>query len=297
MRSSLITRGSWDDSEFVGAYADVAQPRWSRSGYPASSSDDSPTTQPRDLIIAGIASGTGLTDAVMVHCNTESANKSLFVKLLEEVEQHRRDSATSLTTMPVQKSKTEIVEQHRRDSATSLILSGLFLTVNSMTAFDRIVSESATSWEKVLEYPLGTVFLKDMIQKMFFDARDEIFEDGMSSFFSASLIRIVQDHGVAAVRALEEIISASDVNTEVAEEALRQIGYMDDKRTYQHRLSLLVRALESPNARIRDAASIGIEAMDDPATIESLQRAIDREQHEQLRQNFKDVLAQLQDGR
>ena len=290
-------RGSWDDSEFVGTDADVAQPRWSRPRYRASSSDDSPITQPRYSMITDIASGTGWAGAVITHYNTELINKPLFVELLEEVEQHIRDSAPSLTTIPVQKFKTEIVEQYIRDSAKSLTLSGLFLTVNSMTAFDRIMSENATSWEKALEYPLGTVVLEDILQKMFFDARDEIFEDGMSSFFGAGLIRIVQVHGVAAVRALEGIISASDVNAEVAEETLRQIGYMDDKRTYRHRLSLLVGALESPNARIRDAASIGIEAMDDPAAIESLQRAIDRERHEQLRQNFKDVLAQLQDGR
>lgn len=271
MRSFLITRGSWNDSEFVGAYAGMAQPHWSRHKYQASSSDDSATTQPRDSMIADIASGTGWTGAVITHYNTELDNKPLFVELLE-------------------------VEQHIRDPATSRILSGL-LTVNSMTAFDPIESRNATSWEKALEYPLGTVALKDTLQKMFFDARDEIFEDGMSSFFSAGLIRIVQDHGIAAVHALKGIISASDVNAEVAEEVLRQIGYMDDKRTYRHRLSLLVGALESPNTRIRDAASIGIEAMDDPAAIESLQRAIDRERHEQLRQNFKDVLAQLQDGK
>ena len=119
---------------------------------------------------------------------------------------------------------------------------------------------------------------------------------GWVASVSAGLARIVRDHGVAAVRALERIISAVDVNAEVAEEALRQVGHMDDKRTHRRRLSLLERALESPNARIRDAASIGIEAMDDPAAIESLQRAIESELHEQLRQNFKDVLAQLQDG-
>lgn len=273
MRPFLITRGSRDDSEFVGADADVAQPRWSRPRYPASSSDDSPTTQPQDLMIADLASGTGLAGAVMVHYSTELASKLRFAELLEGVKQHRRDSATRLT------------------------LSGLFLTVNSMTAFDRIVSENATSWEKALEPPLGTVALEDALRKLFFDARDEVFEDGMSSFFSAGLICIVQDHGIAAVRALERIISAADVNAEVAEEALRQMGYMDDKRTYRHRLSLLERALESPNIRIRDAASIGIEDMNDPAAIESLQKAIDNERHEQLRQNFKDVLAQLQDTR
>ena len=222
-------------------------------------------------MIADIAGNTGVAGAFVVLYSTELASK-LFSELLEGVVRRRRDPSIRPT------------------------LFGLPFTVNSMTAFDRIVSENAAGWGKSFEPAPAIVALEDMLQKLFFDARDEIFEDGMGSFFSAGLIRIVRDHGVAAVRALERIISAVDVNAEVAEEALRQMGHMDDKRTYRRRLFLLERALESPNARIRDAASIGIEAMDDPAAIESLQRAIDSERHEQLRQNFKDVLTQLQDG-
>ena len=153
-------------------------------------------------------------------------------------------------------------------------------------------------WDQIGKFGMAVLnfsnfTLEDTLQKLFYDAGDETFEDGMASFFSASLIRIVRDHGVVAVRALERILSAADVNIEVAEESLRQMGRMDDEKTHRYRLSLLERALESPNARIRDAASVGIEAMDDPAAIESLQRAIDSELYEQLRQNFKDVLAQL----
>lgn len=86
-------------------------------------------------------------------------------------------------------------------------------------------------------------------------------------------------------------------NVEVVEEALRQIGYMDDEITHRHRLSLLERALESPNSRVRDAASIGLDAMDDPVAIKSLQRAVDCERYEPLRQNLEIVLRRLQDYR
>ena len=134
------------------------------------------------------------------------------------------------------------------------------------------------------------------MRQLFNDARNEVFEDGMDSNFANALYCFVREHGTAAVDALETVMRMSDVNAEIAEEALMQTGYMKDEATHQGRLSLLIRALESSNARIRDAASVGIEAMDDPTASHSLQKAIAREQYGPLRQNFKDVLAQLQDG-
>lgn len=270
MRYSLITRDSVGESEFVRTYTDGVQPGWSRLVH-TGSSDAAPTTQQRDLIMADLVS-TGLVGAVMVYYVTELTNKPRLSEL------------------------SGGVIRHRHDPATGPALSELSLTINSVTAFDRIVNEDAADWEKAVKSAFGIAALEDILQKLFYDARDETFEDGMGSFFSTSLIHIVRDHGAAAVRALERMISATDVNVEAAEESLRQMGRMDDEKTHRYRLSLLERALESPNARIRDAASVGIEAMDDPAAIESLQRAIGSELHEQLRQNFTDVLEQLRDA-
>lgn len=133
------------------------------------------------------------------------------------------------------------------------------------------------------------------LRKLFHDACDETFEDGMASAFSASLIHMVQVYGVAAVRTLEKMVREDGTNVEVVEELLRQMGHMDDSKTSRQRLSLLENALTSPNPRIRDAALIGIEAMDDPAAIKSLQRAIASERHGRLRQNIRNVMAHLRD--
>ena len=143
----------------------------------------------------------------------------------------------------------------------------------------------------------GREMLADTLHKLFRSANDEVFEDGMDSRFSNSLIRIIRTHGIAAVDALDKMICMDSVNPEVAAEALVWVGRMDDEQTHQARLSMLERALESPNVCIRDGSSIGIEAMDDPAAIGSLQKAIDREQCGLLRQNLKDTLEQLKDAR
>ena len=137
--------------------------------------------------------------------------------------------------------------------------------------------------------------LVDRLRKMFGDARNEIFEDGIDTAFSDNLNCIIEDYHEVVIGAIKRIIHMNYVNAEVVEEALRQVGNMDDKRSHHSRLDLLEEELESSNPRIRDAASIEIEAMDDPRAIESLQKAINNEQCEQLRQNFQTVLMQLKD--
>ena len=138
--------------------------------------------------------------------------------------------------------------------------------------------------------------LAGTLRRLFRSANDEVFEDGMGGDFSNSLSLVILDHGVAAVGALNEAICADGVNPEVAAEALIWAGRMDDEATRHARLSMLEHALESPNACIRDAASIGIGAMDDPAAIGSLRKAVDRERCGLLRQNLKDTLEQLNDA-
>ena len=137
--------------------------------------------------------------------------------------------------------------------------------------------------------------LIDILNKLFRNSLDETFEDGMDSSFGDSLNRIVLAYGRPAIHALR-IVMRMNADGEVVEEALRQIGRMKDVRTHYHRLALLEHKLASPNSRTRDAALIGIESMDDPAAIPSLQRAISREKYGRLQQNIKAVLVQLQNA-
>lgn len=118
----------------------------------------------------------------------------------------------------------------------------------------------------------------------------------MDSNFSSNLTRIIQSHGFAVIETLEKLIHADDANIEVAAEALIWTGRVNDNDTHRVRLVVLERALESDNACIRDAASIAIEFMDDSAAIDSIKKAIVKEECKPLRQNLKDVLIQLQDA-
>ena len=133
----------------------------------------------------------------------------------------------------------------------------------------------------------------DTLQGLFRSANDEVFEDGMDSHFGGALRDFVQEHGIAAVRHLNAAIHSDGTPAKVAGEALRQVGYMSDTKTHDARLTLLEHSLESQEIRIRDAASIGIEAMEDPAAIPALKRAIENESAGWLLQYLKDVMNQL----
>lgn len=133
----------------------------------------------------------------------------------------------------------------------------------------------------------------DDIGAIFRDADDETFHDGMDSEFSRRLRDAIARHGNAAIEALDTLLHDPKSNTEASEEALRVLGDIEDARTHAARLALLLRALESPNARIRDATSIGLAALDDPAAIDSLRCAIKAERSAWLRTNLDLTLRQL----
>lgn len=134
------------------------------------------------------------------------------------------------------------------------------------------------------------------IQTLFRNAAYEVFEDGMDSYFGSNLTRIIQAHGFTAIKEIEKLIHADGANVEVVAEALTCMGRVNDDDTHRVRLSVLERALESDNVYIRDAASIAIEFMDDLAAIDSIKKAIAKEECKPLRQNLRDVLMQLQDA-
>ena len=136
--------------------------------------------------------------------------------------------------------------------------------------------------------------LVDYFQGLGTDAIEEVFLDGMESNFSRRLTTALEAHGETAVHAIERIINLDAISVEVVGETLRQIGYVEDLSTHQTRMTVLVRQLESTDPRIRDAAALGLAALDDPQAIDSLLEALNRESSSQLKGNLRIVLNQLQ---
>lgn len=126
------------------------------------------------------------------------------------------------------------------------------------------------------------------------EARDEFFTDGEPSMFASWLESSIGAYTDTAIAAWEHVLNLGSTNAEVADEMLRQIGNISDTNTHHARLAILLRNLESMHPRFRDAASLGIAAMDDPIALESVRNALNHEQLGQLKENLSLVLAQLQ---
>lgn len=140
------------------------------------------------------------------------------------------------------------------------------------------------------------VELKVELENLFARARGEIFEDGMESEFSRNLVALIEKHQDIAIEALADLIARGHTDSEVASEALRWVGHIENPITHQARLALLEQSLSASSARIRDGALLGLASMDDPRAIRSLERAIDREEVSELRDDMIEILEQLREG-
>lgn len=84
--------------------------------------------------------------------------------------------------------------------------------------------KDGANWFGAVNLASDQKMLPDRLLELFRSASDEMFEDGMDSYFSNGLNRIILTHGIAAVGALEAMIYADGVNQEVAAEALSRMA-------------------------------------------------------------------------
>jgi HEAT repeats len=136
--------------------------------------------------------------------------------------------------------------------------------------------------------------LSSKIESIFWTAKGEIFEDGMESVFSRKLNSVVKEYGGDAIEIITLLIVYKRVNPEVAGEALRWLGRMEDSESYKFRRWLLERSLRLPSTRVKDGAILGLASMDDKHAIPYLKRAIREEQCTELRADMEQVLEQLE---
>lgn len=141
------------------------------------------------------------------------------------------------------------------------------------------------------EYPQE---IERVIEYSFETARDQVFEDGLESEFSRELVFLIKEYGNDAMVVIANLITSEKVNPEVASEALRWLGHMEDPRTYRYRLWVLERSLFCSSVRVRDSAVLGLSFLNDPHAIPYLRRAIEQETFKELRQDMEQVLADLE---
>lgn len=154
------------------------------------------------------------------------------------------------------------------------------------TTQDRPDTSTAITLEPRRELP-------EKVENLFSLGRNEIFEDGTESYFSRELIAVVRRHGEIAILEIARLITSEKADACVAAEALKWLGRTQHSETHLFRRWLLVSALTSSSAMVREGAVLGLAFMNDPTTISPLQQALDRERIPELRDDISHVLLQI----
>lgn len=173
----------------------------------------------------------------------------------------------------------------------------IYQQVSSKTRDIRVEQKKALIPEGVESSTIRQDYSKELSEEIYrlFKASEELnFEDGMETEFSQKLILFINKYGNEAIEIITSIIVYQRVNAEVASEALRWLGNIDHAPSYRFRLWLLERSLNSPKARIRDGAVLGLSFLNDPHAISYLKLAIEQEKCTGLRQDMEQVLVQLE---
>lgn len=123
-----------------------------------------------------------------------------------------------------------------------------------------------------------------------------IFEDGMLNEFSEYLEKLVLRYGSVLLDHLNEQLKSNQIDEEVASEMIRSLGEMKHTPSYGNRLYMLVDALKNTTSKVRDGAALGLASIDDPLAIPELKKAIRREKINELRDDMKLVLEQLEEA-
>ncbi len=153
--------------------------------------------------------------------------------------------------------------------------------------------------EETLELLRGLAVsdFQEEIRDLFADAQGQDFEPGMETHFSRMLVVLTEVHGSEAVKEIGRQIDDESLNDNVAGEALRWLGDMEDGPAYESRRELLEKCLSIDSAVIKDCAALGLASLDDPHAIPFLEIEIEQESRGILCQDLQQVLDQLIDTR
>lgn len=168
-------------------------------------------------------------------------------------------------------------------------LSGLTVQENSpFEEWGYIFDSTATISKTII------LSIQEQFRTLFENAKYSIFEDGVETDFSRQLMYWVAPYNEAAIATLDNLIIGDQVNMEVAAEALRWIGKINNPDSKLSRRRFLEKCLlKCRYGRVRDGALLGLASMDDPASIDIVRKAIEQEVIPELKDDLKQLFSQL----
>jgi len=123
------------------------------------------------------------------------------------------------------------------------------------------------------------------------------FEDGFISGLSRDVESWVTQDGNLALDEMNKYLFMENINKENVGEALMTLGMIDDEKTKDSRLQMMLRGVQ-PNHHIyvRDGAMIGIEHMENPEALPELRKVYDKEKQGWFRDYMGKVIEHLEES-
>ena len=118
----------------------------------------------------------------------------------------------------------------------------------------------------------------------------------MESQFSRRVRKSILSGGSEAVRVWTHALTLKENAYETTEEFLRIIGDLKDQKSHEKRREVLTGMLRHGEPAIRDAAGLGLAALDDPTTLRAVREALDAETEEWVRKGLRQVAEHLEEG-
>lgn len=131
------------------------------------------------------------------------------------------------------------------------------------------------------------------LEKMLRESRRQQFEIGMESPISLGVEALLNAYGAVAVAVIEEhwIMLASYPDD--FGEILIRLGESEHEPTREARRALIEKALAHPDAGIRDAATLGLDALSDPASEPALRKAAKTERVPPIKTMLEEMLRDI----
>lgn len=120
-------------------------------------------------------------------------------------------------------------------------------------------------------------------------------EPGLDSDWLRTVRRSMRSFGLPILTAVEEAWNSGQIDAHATADAFAEIGRMDNL-PLRRRREVLLRALKSSSAVVRDGAAVGLAASGDRSVSDELRQAAHREPMPILRAFFKEIADELSPG-
>lgn len=134
------------------------------------------------------------------------------------------------------------------------------------------------------------------VKQLFSMAENITFEVGMDNQFSEDLERAIEVIGAPVLVEIRSIILNEETSLTVAAETMRYIGNIESPTYRAERRELLETCLSASRfIWVKEGAAVGLSYIDDPQSIPVLKQAIQKERHQELKEDLNQILKQLEE--